>query len=323
MLEDASNAPPLTLTSDSLIREWNKRLEELESEMSLSAVDRWLVPIELSLPDLVVRQHQTISRALNFNRSNNREAHRIEYDGRSVTGFEVPVSTRDGLVRGRIDRVLDRGDGIVLQDFKTGNIFQVLDNDALLVKPSYSAQLQLYAALYRETFEIWPTTLEVVPLQGEAVRVDLDYRACEDLLKSARDLLAHLNQTIDRARERGNEVLVGTPGEGICKFCSFRPYCREYMSLATRNAFELPEKWPIDLIGTLIAKQRLNNGKLLLSVRKLDKLYMIRGITADGERHPDLYSAALGDQLAFFSLRVPSNSDTYVETMYTTIYALD
>ena len=102
-------------------------------------------------------------------------------------GFELPVASADGLVRGRIDRVIESPNGPIIQDFKTGNVYDAQGNLYRTVRLEYQVQLRLYAALYFEVYGAWAAALELVPLQGEIVPVSLDRTDAVRLLAEAKE----------------------------------------------------------------------------------------------------------------------------------------
>ena len=63
---------------------------------------------------------------------------------------EVWLESKDGLIAGAIDFVGFTDRGIVIRDYKTGQVFEGQE-----IKPDYSVQLKLYAALYADSKGEW------------------------------------------------------------------------------------------------------------------------------------------------------------------------
>jgi hypothetical protein len=126
---------------------------------------------------------------------------------------EVPVTSRDGLLRGRVDRVEHSPEGTCIIDFKSA-----LRDD---LPARYERQVQLYAALWKDTRGNWPVAGEVVyPLAATTHSVPLAPEVCEATLREAVDLLQHVQ------REQRAEHLA-RPGE-VCQVCSYRPWCAPF-----------------------------------------------------------------------------------------------
>jgi len=126
---------------------------------------------------------------------------------------EVSVTSQDGLLHGRIDRVEHRPDGIWLSDYKSA-----LRDD---LPERYERQLQMYAYLWHQTRNEWPSGAQVIyPLVGTIHEVSLDQEKCLNIATEALQLIQHLGE--EHKIER-----LATPGD-VCQVCDYRPWCRPF-----------------------------------------------------------------------------------------------
>jgi hypothetical protein len=194
------------------------------------------------------------------------------------------------------------------------------------VKQSFVVQLRLYAALYAATTGNWPATMEIVPLQGEAVQVPFDTADCEALLADAIATLARTNATIAEfaTRQEDAEARLAAPKVTSCRHCLFRPACLPYRQVRTGVMGE--EAWPEDVCGDLREMRQLGNGTLLLAVvtgPSGGEVQYIRGITANPARHPALQHLEEGDMVGMFSLRRTSAGGTLSEAPWSVMYKMN
>jgi hypothetical protein len=232
------------------------------------------------------------------------------------------VQSKDGAVGGYIDAVYQGERGRVIRDFKTGPILEDNATDEAIIHPDYLVQIKLYAALYHETFGLWPTHVELVPVQGDALTTAVDQGECEELLQAAKRKRFEVNNRIKAALLKGREGIpsLASPSVSNCRFCLWRPGCSAYREQSeTAGGFE----WPSDIRGTVTAIQQLGNGRLLLSVRGNDGAEKrVRQLDPSPNRHPALAKLRLGDRAGIYNTRRNPNSTDVSETNSTTIYRL-
>lgn len=131
----------------------------------------------------------------------------------SAPMVEVPVQSEDGLFQGSVDRVEHTSTGIRLIDMKS-----TLRND---LPERYERQVQMYAAMWRDTYGEWPIEAVVIyPLRGTRFQVRIDPETCERVVSESVALVRRIES------EPSKEALA-TPGE-VCKVCAFRPWCRPF-----------------------------------------------------------------------------------------------
>jgi hypothetical protein len=126
---------------------------------------------------------------------------------------EIPVRSRDGLLIGRVDRIESTNSGARLIDYKSA-----LRDD---LPERYERQLQLYAALWHDTWGAWPADAQVIyPLTGTTYTIDVEVRICEGIAAEA----ANLVRTLLAVRR---PAALARPGD-VCVVCEFRPWCHPF-----------------------------------------------------------------------------------------------
>jgi hypothetical protein len=126
---------------------------------------------------------------------------------------EVPVTTGDGLIVGRIDRAEHRDDGTWLFDYKSA-----MRED---LPERYQRQIQLYAFMWHETRHEWPVEAQVLyPLAATARRVSIVPDECSVVAEDSIRVIRKIERT-----RRATDL--ATPGE-VCKVCEYRPWCSAF-----------------------------------------------------------------------------------------------
>ncbi len=132
--------------------------------------------------------------------------------------MEVPVQSKDALLRGRIDCVEYVPQGARLIDYKSA-----LRAD---LPERYERQLQLYALLWHETRNEWAHEAYIIyPFTNMTYTIAIDPVRCERVGTEARSLIARLQRTASAEK-------LAMPGE-VCKVCEFRPWCKPFWQWQT------------------------------------------------------------------------------------------
>jgi len=299
---------------------WQQLLDETEHELSTSPTEAHLLPFSRSVRDLDVRRARAVNRTFEIAQATSRfPPEAVGEPSATRYGYELPVWSADRKVRGVIDAAISTSRGPLIRDYKSGAIFEPTEDGTGKIKEAYQVQLKMYAALYAETFGEWPTRLEVTPLTGEPHEIPFQKTECSALVSEAAALLARVNATIEKERQEALPALLAKPSPESCAFCPYRPACMEY-SKASRDSRE--GDWPLDVAGAVVEVKRLGNSKILLRMQAEGGVVNIPGLTP-GERHPALARLEPGDHVAVFNLRKAGASESYQETLMTTIYELD
>lgn len=137
---------------------------------------------------------------------------------------ERDLTALGGKLVGRLDCIIWQGDYAEIRDYKTGAIFEDSQADEpSSVKADYRLQLQLYALLFRETFDRWPDRLTLEDISGEVIEVAFSPQGCEALRDEILERLLSTNRLIE-ARDDTALAQIGKH----CGFCAYRPVCQKY-----------------------------------------------------------------------------------------------
>jgi hypothetical protein len=297
---------------------WQEVISEVEADMLSSELECFLVPLSSTVNDYEVQKLRACNRAQQLLQSITRtEEKPVATRG---LGCEVWVQSHDGLIGGFIDLVYEARLGRVIREYKSGTLFESDSSEGPSVHPDYLAQVKLYAALYHQTFSVWPVRLELVPLQGEEVQITVDRSECDQFLQKARTKWAEINASIEKARvhNAANPYSLATPSGATCRSCLSRPGCRSYQQTAEPRSSE----WPADIVGTLVKSQLSGNGRMSLTLRDTRGRHIrVRQLTP--ARHPALSSLVEGNEVGIFNVRRTPNEEEVVESTLTTIYRMN
>lgn len=311
LLEKAVNG---AIKDEALFKEeWDTKVNEVEEKLSTSWLDQHLVPLSKS-----VRLYEVKKRFCFKLLSKNMLSQGARRTGTSLA--ERWYETADGMVGGFIDKVERTPAGDVVLDYKTGEVLEEIPGiPTLAIKDEYSTQLKLYAALYHNKHRKWPSRLVLVGLDGIYHQIQFTPEECLDLLNRARLLYLKLNDLIDdlSGDQEQLQARLSKPNPENCFFCLYRPSCLPYWE--ARNS-DPEEEWPNDVRGTIIKKQQLGNGLLLIKIDIGHSVVMLRGL------HPTRHIALDFDnsqrQVLAFNLTPDSTPVSYKENLLTTIYSL-
>jgi hypothetical protein len=279
LLEEAGRgAFPAARASEAIEARWNELVSEANAAMGRNPFERRFVPLDQSVAKFEVVRLRAVARAAELAADTPGAGARAGDASATPFGYELRVESGDGLIAGRIDRAIPALDGVVLQDYKSGAIFTLRHGEERALKPEYAIQLQLYAALYHDATGTWPSRLELVPLSGSPHAVPFVQAESLRLLEDARALLAEVNQQLARSSHdwEGAERSLASPSPSACRFCSYRPACLPYLE---RNWPDPDNDWPADVWGQFGGLQRLGNGSLILTLKRGDSVFFVRGIS--------------------------------------------
>ena len=301
---------------ESILKKWGELIHEAEQRLSTSKLEKHLSPLSKSCNEFFVVRERAIKLTSVLAE---RFTPRAEGKGIEGLGYEVDVTTPDGLLKGRIDCV-DQSDGVLtIKDYKTGTVFES-EGESTAVRPEYVTQLKLYAAMYAEVFSKWPAKLFLVSMSGEFVPVQMIPDECRALAREARERLQAANEKIEAVLS-GRKILsdLASPLPANCRFCTYRPACAAYRNARTSQ----PElQWPNDFWGTLVEISISPIGRRTILVRNdnaAGRTTVVRRL-ADDVRYFALKKIPLGTTIALFSLRKDNAPDTFTEGPMTAIY---
>ncbi len=181
--------------------------------------------------------------------------------------------SKDKLIGGKIDLVIENESETEILDFKTGAITQdVLDDNGEFnseVKSEYKEQLKLYAYLYFENTGKFPTQLSLVDLSKQKFTVDFSEQECNSIFEEAKSLLNSTNNCIEK------EIFTANPTEANCKYCLYRPACSFYLKhIETDYSFN-------DVSGSVQNVMKFQNGNVTLNLNSRGNIISISNFTEE------------------------------------------
>ena len=239
---------------------WLEAVRKAEARMAASWLERHCVPLRRWVRNYEERRLATLDYALVLAPGSD------PFGKHSGLGLapETPLVTADGKLGGQLDAVIPTPEGVVIRDYKTGQVYEDDDGERA-IKAAYQLQLRLYAILYERTQGAWPARLEVVASQGEVVEVSFTPEECEALLK---DTVRRLDELAEKVRRVRDGVLalptLANPGEA-CRWCPYRPVCTAYRDWsAVAPAPEQPSR--VDVRGTFQGVRPVRFGLVVLEL---------------------------------------------------------
>ena len=320
LLELAGKGQFANLKFADIDAKFDSLVKDTEATMKQSWLECLMVPLKNIIPDYQVRRIRALKKAAEI--AGSMERSQAKTVPKSISeGYELWLESKDGLVGGKIDQIVETNEGSLLRDYKTGYILEKpIDGAVTEVKESYQEQLKLYAALYEDKFGRWPAHLEVVPLSGNAWEINFHPEECKEIFEVAKLLLKDINATVDSRNETSQFNDLATPTEMGCRFCEYRPGCKVYRD---QRANSEDQDWLNDIWGEILEQKMLGNGHILLRLEKKNKpknIFNIRGLSQGKERHPALYETNVGDFVGIYNLRGNMSTGSFVEGPYTIIY---
>ncbi|WP_297333841.1 PD-(D/E)XK nuclease family protein [Flavobacterium sp.] len=181
--------------------------------------------------------------------------------------------SKDRLIGGKVDLIIENGNSVEILDFKTGAIMQdCLDDEGEIfsdVKNEYKEQLKLYAYLYYENTNKFPTRLSLVDLKKQKFSVEFSEDECKAIFDEAKNLLKTTNNCLS------TKSFLAIPSEENCKYCLYRPACYFFnKKLKTDFSFN-------DVLGELKEVKKFQNGNVSVFLKNGAKDIIIKNFGSD------------------------------------------
>lgn len=217
--------------------------------------------------------------------------------------------SKDKLIAGKIDLVIEAGEEAEIIDFKTGAITQDVLDDAgetfSEVKEEYKEQLKLYAYLYYENTSRFPTALSLVDLAKQKFSVPFLQSECNSIFDEAKKLLHSTNESI------GKGTFAANPTEANCKYCLYRPACSFFLKqLETNYSFN-------DVSGSVRNVVKYQNGNVSVFLQSGSRLFTVTSFPSDKF---DELNDSRNKQISIYNLRKEATVFAYSATKTTMIY---
>lgn len=181
--------------------------------------------------------------------------------------------SKDKLIGGKVDLIIQYNDKVEIIDFKTGAITEdFLDDEGEIysdIKNEYKEQLKLYAYLYFENTNKFPTSLSLVDLAKQKFTVAFSEEECIIIFEEAKTLLTTTNECI-----RLN-TFSATPTQTNCWYCLYRPACAFFQTkLETDFTFN-------DILGEIKDVKKFQNGNVSLFLQNGEKNLTIKNLASE------------------------------------------
>ena len=217
--------------------------------------------------------------------------------------------SKDKLIAGKIDLVIEAGEEIEIIDFKTGAITQDALNDAgetfSEVKEEYTEQLKLYAYLYYENTGRFPAAFSLVDLAKQKFSVSFSQSECNSIFAEAKKLLHSTNESI------GKGTFAAKPTEANCKYCLYRPACIFFLKkLETDYSFN-------DVSGLVRNVVKYQNGNVSVFLESGERLITVTSFAA---ANLEELNNSRNKQISIYNLRKEATEFVYSATKTTMIY---
>jgi CRISPR/Cas system-associated exonuclease Cas4 (RecB family) len=280
---------------------FQEQINLMEEKLVADGYD-FFVPLQKKVKDFIMKKILLKDHLWNVSKKTPRASNTKFY---SEKWFE----SKDKLIGGKIDLIIETEQDTEILDFKTGAITQdVLDDDGevnLEVKAEYKEQLKIYAYLYFENTGKFPTQLSLIDLAKQKFKVDFSVNECNAIFEEAKSLLNSTNDCIDKGTFTAN------PTEANCKYCLYRPACSFYLKhIETDNSFN-------DISGKVQNVVKFQNGNVSLYLVSGDKIFTISNLPS--EKFDEL-KLSLNKKVNVFNLKKEPRELFYSAIKTTVIY---
>jgi RecB family exonuclease len=217
--------------------------------------------------------------------------------------------SKDKVIAGKIDLVIESEREAEIIDFKTGAITQdVLDDEGEIfsdIKAEYKEQLKLYAYLYFETNGKFPTQLSLVDLAKQKFTIDFTESECNIIFGEAKELLKATNESII------SEKFVANPSGENCKYCLYKPACCFFLNYLESD-YSLN-----DVSGIILNVVKYQNGNVSVFLKSGDREITVTSFPT--EKYNEL-NVHRNKRINIYNLRKEASQFVYSATKTTVIY---
>jgi CRISPR/Cas system-associated exonuclease Cas4 (RecB family) len=288
-------------SEDHFNSEFENQVKILESDLQSNGFG-FFVPIKVKLRNFGLKKIQ-LKKHLPIGSENSTRFSKTKFY--SEKWFE----SKDKLIAGKIDLVIENESSIEIIDFKTGTIRQdFLDDEGEVypdIKDEYKEQLKLYAYLYFENTNKFPTELSLVDLAQQKFSIEYSEGECKTLFEEAKCLLKSTNDCINTRSFSAN------PKEENCKYCLYRPACSFYHEKIDSDFSNN------DVFGKIKKVKRFQNGNVNLSIESGTIIITIKNFNSDSFEE---LNNSKDKQIKIYNLKKEAAVNVYSVTDKTMIY---
>ena len=276
------------ITSGQAEAKFNELLAVAEAKLAAHPVNRRLVPLSVTDPRFPEKRHSAIKASVRGPKQ--KRSDKSNYSsGKTLFMYEEGLRSKDGLVYGEIDKIVDGPHGLTIYDKKTCHVF----DDEGYVKDEYRMQLLLYAGLVYEDMGKVADRLVLVDRDDRETDIRFEFQEVLDAMTVASRWLTALNKKIQLTPSVGQLLYLAQPSQDACRFCPARVACPAYWNARQ----ELNEEWPDDVEFVVDSFLRLGNGGMLVKSRPLSLGRTIRVFPEFIEYQPALGLIEAGSRI--------------------------
>jgi len=281
--------------------EFDKQVKWLEDDLQDKGFG-FFVPLKIQLRNFGLKKIQ-IKKHLRNEPTEQNGSQNVNYI--SEKWFE----SKDKLIGGKIDLVIENGNNVEIVDFKTGAITQdCLDDEGEFyseIKGEYKEQLKLYAYLYFENTNHFPAHLSLVDLAKQKFSVEFSQEECKAIFDEAKKLLNTTNSSVI------TKIFSANPKEENCKYCLYRPAC-SFFQQKLETDFSVN-----DVLGEIKDVRKFQNGNVNVFLQNRNNSLTIRNFAS--ERFDELNNRR-NKKISIYNLRKEATDFVYTTTKITMIY---
>ena len=145
---------------------------------------------------------------------------------------EKELTSKDGLLFGKADALIENGEDKRIIEYKTGEIFE-----GKYLKHEFYQQVHFYAELAYEEYGTYPTSLTVLGRNQKVSKNSVDVDLSNQLGSDARSILNRYNSKIQHDEPVTN---IAQASSEACAGCQYQAFCPAYWSRC--DDIELSEK---------------------------------------------------------------------------------
>ncbi len=195
---------------------WDNTVGKVEEQLQTSPLDEYLLPISRWKKYFLLRE-RTIRRCVEIASSHVISENQVVASERKFDSFKYGFT-------GKPDLVLRREDGLVIIDYKSGELPD--DSEDREEKISlWQQQVLFYAAIVKEEFGEWPVDGEIRLLNNEIIPIQIDQQNAEALIEETQTVKANYNEKIAAGVSHSE---LAQYSEDNCLFCEYKGACNTF-----------------------------------------------------------------------------------------------
>lgn len=294
-------AKGIVKSEDDFNAEFDKQVKLLEDDLQNQGFG-FFVPLKIKLKNFGLKKIQ-LKKHLRSESGQQKIPNNINFS--SEKWFE----SQDKLIGGKVDLIIEKENGVEIIDFKTGAITQdCLDDEGEIVsdvKTEYKEQLKLYAYLYFENTNKFPTNLSLIDLAKQKFSVEFSEDECKAIFDEAKNLLKTTNYCVN------TKSFSAIPEAQNCKYCLYRPACSFF-----QEKLEIDFTYN-DIAGEIKDVRKFQNGNVSVFLQNGEQRLTIKNFP--GEKF-DALNNAKNKRISIYNLRKEATDFVYSATSTTVIY---